>query len=44
MAAILLERHFLLLAWPACLRSRAVEFAVLAPIVFGVGYALAAGL
>lgn len=42
MAAILLERHFLLLAWPACLRSRAVEFAVLAPIVFGVGYAITA--
>ncbi len=41
---LLLERHFLALAWPARLRSRAVEFAVLAPIVFGVAYALAAGL
>lgn len=44
MAAILLDRHFLHLAWPACLRSRSVEFALLAPIVFGLGFALAAGI
>lgn len=39
---LLLERHFLILAWPPALRRRSVEFAVLAPIVFGLGYALAA--
>lgn len=44
MAALLLERHFLSLTWPACLRSRSVEFAVLAPIVFGLGFAFAAGI
>jgi hypothetical protein len=42
MRALLLERHFLSLAWPPALRSRSVEFAVLAPIVFGLAYALAA--
>lgn len=42
MSALLLERHFLILAWPPALRRRSVEFAVLAPIVFGLGYALAA--
>ena len=40
--AILSERHFSSLAWPRCLRSRAVEFAVLAPVVFCLGFAIAA--
>lgn len=44
MATLLLERHFLTLAWPRALRSRSVEFAVLAPIVFGLGFAFAAGI
>lgn len=43
LAALLVERHPLVIAWPRCLRSRAVELAVLAPIVFAIGFALAAG-
>lgn len=44
LAALLVERHPLAIACPKILRCRAVEFAVLAPIVFGLGFAIAAGI
>lgn len=44
LAALLVERHPLAIACPKVLRSRAVELAVLAPIVFCIGFAIGAGI